>query len=306
MISINGGVSDILGELEDIADIVITKPDKGSGVVVMDKADYLRLLCDACVCDSTKFTRRSTERPKARGRPPKHYHPLLEKEILHTKVHSILPKSLADSICPKGSRLAHLYGLPKTHKPELSMRPILSATGTYNYPLAKWLEEKLKPLSTNAYTISDIFQFSQDHILVSYDVTALFTNVPAHETITILVEKAFSDNWFNDTYDLNLTKDQLRELLELATTNQLFQLNGTLYEQVEGVAMGSPLGPLLANTFMCSIEEKLEEKNELPSFYKRYVDDTLTIMPDLNEANIFLDKLNSCHRNSKFTMEIAE
>ena len=99
---------------------------------------------------------------------------------------------------------------------------------------------------------------------------------------------------------------KLGELLELATTNQLFQLNGTLYEQVEGVAMGSPLGPLLANTFMCSIEEKLEEKSELPSFYKRYVDDTLAIMPDLNEANIFLDKLNSCHRNLKFTMEIAE
>ena len=83
------------------------------------------------------------------------------------------------------------------------MRPILSATGTYNYPLTKWLEEKLKPQSTKAYTISDIFQFSQDirntsidadHILVSYDVTALFTNLPAHETITILVDKAFSDN----------------------------------------------------------------------------------------------------------------
>ncbi|XP_068739172.1 uncharacterized protein [Montipora capricornis] len=126
----------------------------------------------------------------------------------------------------------------------------------------------------------------------------------AHETIAILVEKAFSDNWFPDTYDLNLTKDQLRELLELATTNQVFQLNGTLYEQVEGVAMGSTLGPLLVNTFMCSIEEKLEEKNELPSFYKRYVDDNLTIMADLNEANIFLDKLNSCHRNLKFTIEI--
>ena len=110
-------------------------------------------------------------------------------------------------------------------------RPILTATGTYNYSLAKWLEEKLKPLSTYAYTISDIFQFSKDirntsidvdHILVSYDVTSLFTNVPAHETIAILVAKAFSDNWFNETYDLNLIKDQLRELLELATTNNFF------------------------------------------------------------------------------------
>ena len=96
------------------------------------------------------------------------------------------------------------------------------------------------------------------------------------------------------------------ELLKLATTNQLFQLDGTLYEQVEGVAMGSPLGPLLANTFMCSTEEKLEEKNELPSFYKRYVDDTFTIISDLNKANDFLDKLNSCHENLNFTMEIAE
>ena len=38
----------------------------------------------------------------------------------------ILPKSIADTICPTGSRLAHLYGLPKTHKERLAMRPILS------------------------------------------------------------------------------------------------------------------------------------------------------------------------------------
>ena len=63
----------------------------------------------------------------------------------------------------------------------LSMRPILSATGTYNYKLAKWLEGKLKPLSINEYTIIDAFDFAEeirnlsvneDDILVSYDVTA--------------------------------------------------------------------------------------------------------------------------------------
>ena len=128
-------------------------------------------------------------------------------------------------------------------------------------------------------------------------MTALFTNVPAHETIGIFAEKAFAGNWFNNTYNLNLTKDQLMELLKLATTNQLFQHDGILYEQVEGVAMGSPLGPLLANTFICSIEEKLEERNELPFFYKRYVDDTFTITPDLSKAKAFIDKLNSCHEN---------
>ena len=102
-------------------------------------------------------------------------------------LHQILPEEIANSLSPKSSRLAHLYGLPKTHKATLSMRPILSATGTYNYNLARWLEQKLKPLSLNKYTITDAFAFAdeirthtmnEDDILVSYDVTALFTNVP--------------------------------------------------------------------------------------------------------------------------------
>ena len=42
------------------------------------------------------------------------------------------------------------------------MRPILSATGTYNYALAKWLDEKLKPLSVNRYTISDTLSFAEE------------------------------------------------------------------------------------------------------------------------------------------------
>ena len=67
--------------------------------------------------------------------------------------------------------------------------------------------------------------------------------------------------------------------------------------------MGSPLGPLLANTFMCSLEEKLKEDGEMPSYYKRYVDDTLAIMPGLQAATSFLDVLNSKHPSLNFTME---
>ena len=50
----------------------------------------------------------------------------------------------------------------KTHKTKLAVRPILSATGTYNYKLAKWLDEKLKPLSVNDQTINDIFSLADD------------------------------------------------------------------------------------------------------------------------------------------------
>jgi len=140
------------------------------------------------------------------------------------------------------------------------MRPILSATNTYNYALAKWLDEKLKPLSCNQYTVTDTFEFvnevqsleiNRDDILVSYDVTSLFTNVPLDETIQILADKAFSDDWFSKTHELNLSRDQLIEILNAATKNQLFQYNGNLYEQTDGVAMGSPLGPLLTNVLFC-------------------------------------------------------
>ena len=71
-----------------------------------------------------------------------------------------------------------------------------------------------------------------------------------------------------------------------------------------GVAMGSPLGPLLANVFMCSIKDKLDQDGTLPSYYRRYVDDTFTIMPDVASAIIFLDTLNHCHPSAKFTMEV--
>ena len=81
-------------------------------------------------------------------------------------------------------------------------------------------------------------------------------------------------------HSLNLSKTDLIDLLRAATKNQLFQFDGALYEQTDGVAMGSPLGPLLANVFMCSIEENLGQHGQLPRYYRRYVDDTLTVMPE--------------------------
>ena len=123
-------------------DIIVTKPDKGTAVVVMDKSKYLKLLAEGSINDMSKFRKCDSERPRTRGRPPKHCHPLLEKEkLVGNVIRKILPKPVADTLCPTGFRLAHLYGLPKTHKPTLSMRPILSATKTYNYELAKWVEE---------------------------------------------------------------------------------------------------------------------------------------------------------------------
>ena len=107
------------------------------------------------------------------------------------------------------------------------MRSILSAPGTYYYALAKWLDEKLKPLSVNRYTVSDTFSFAeeiqnrvidQNDNLVNFDVTSLFTNVPLQENNETIAKKAFVGNWFNVTHNLNITKPDLVKLLEVRLT----------------------------------------------------------------------------------------
>ena len=65
---------------------------------------------------------------------------------------------------------------------------------------------------------------------------------------------------------LLLKKEQLIELLE----DQFFQFDGELYEQIDGVANGSNLGPLLENTFMCSLEEKLRKDGQILSKFLIY------------------------------------
>ena len=101
-----------------------------------------------------------------------------------------------------------------------------------------------------------------------------------------------------------LSKQDLVDLLMASTNDQLSLFNGQLYEQTDGLAIGSPLGPLVANVFICSIEEILEREGKMPAYYGRYVDDTLTIMHDKTSADSFPEFLNHCHSSVKFTTEI--
>ena len=152
-------------------------------------------------------------------------------------------------------------------------------------------------------TITDTFEFADEirvlqikneDVLVSYDVSSLLTNVPLEETIQILrpADKAFTNHWFNETHHLNLSIMDLVDFLRASTKDQLFQFNGQLYEQTDGVPMGSLLGPLLANVFMGSIAETLEREGKMPSFYNRYVDDkkkiqSLTSNGQLPKCHLF-------------------
>ena len=133
------------------------------------------------------------------------------------------------------------------------------------------------------------FLLTEDDTLVSYDVTALFSDVPLDETINILVNKAFTDDWFNKT--MGLTCKRISSLGHLKLPQPINFFDGQLYEQTDGVAMGSPLGPLWANVFMCHLEEELTRDGLMPHLYRRYVDDTLARMPNTDATTVFLTTL---------------
>ena len=139
----------------------------------------------------------------------------------------------------------------------------------------------------------------------SLDVDSLFTNIPLDETIDICINQLFANT---DTVD-GFTKSHLKQLLCLATKESYFIFNGLLYKQTDGVAMGSPLGPSLANAFL-----SYHEKNWLnscpqgfkPAFYRRYVDNIFVLFKSNDHLKYFQEFLNSCHINMSFSMQTKQ
>ena len=94
--------------------------------------------------------------------------------------------------------------------------------------------------------------------------------------------------------------------MSLATKESYFLFNELLYKQIDGVAMGSPLGPTLANAFLCFYEKKWLEKcpgEFKPVYYRRYVDDIFVLFKSQDHLVKFRDYFNKCHPNMNFTFE---
>ena len=81
--------------------------------------------------------------------------------------------------------------------------------------------------------------------MIPYDVSNLFTNIPLKETIKLAVNLIFEK-----CPEIRITKKQLTNLFEFATSGTHSLWNGSYDDQIDGVATGSPLEPVLANLFM--------------------------------------------------------
>ena len=154
--------------------------------------------------------------------------------------------------------------MAKVRKEGTSLRPILSMSGSPQHATAQWLATVLKPVQTrySKHTVKDSFTFVEmirqttvppSAHMCSFDIKSLFTNVPLEETIDICVNQLYH----SDLQKPALTEKSFRKLIQKVTAGVEFSFSDIMYQQVDGVAMGSPLGPVLANIFVGYHEERL-------------------------------------------------
>ena len=152
----------------------------------------------------------------------------------------------------------------KLHKPSARLRPVVATRGTASYALVRELSRILRPLvgcsgRTLRNTIDlvdklDNIVLRDDEMLVSYDVKSLFTSIPVEESIQVCEKRLIVDKTFSERTQLDLPT--IIQLLRFCLTSTAFQYRGQHYKQLDGVAMGSPVSPIIADIFMEDLEDK--------------------------------------------------
>ena len=204
----------------------------------------------------------------------------------------------------------------KAHKKDFPLRPIVSMINTAEYKLAKYIDNLIKPYIPDRYSVTSNIKFlerlkefnikEKDYCL-SFDVVSLFTNIPLAETIDMIAERLYSDN--NTKGIPSIPKTSLIELLKCATSG-IFSHRDKLFQQKDGVSMGNPLAPTLANFFLGCLEEtlfapELNMDKAHPAFYIRYVDDKFCVFREETNYETFFKSLNDMHPSLSFTVEMG-
>ena len=293
-----------LQALKQDKSITILPADKGGKVVILDTSTYhqkvMELLSDV-----------ETYEPLVRD-PLNNINKLIRSKLQAISNRCPDPQVIRQFLKPNCS-LSYFYGLPKLHKHNIPLRPIISSTGTASRGLAGWLARSLSPYLgrfSSAHLINSLdFKeklkiFSRHHSLNGYrmlslDVTALFTNVPLEDVLDFLREKIE-----NNSVAPPVPLEEFLELIRLCVDNNVFEFNGQYFRQKFGVAMGSPLSPVLAGLYMEHFEtELLPGLQSQPAMWLRYVDDVFALWPEGQDFDVFFDQLNRLSPTIKFTVE---
>ncbi|XP_023314008.1 uncharacterized protein LOC111693520 [Trichogramma pretiosum] len=206
--------------------------------------------------------------------------------------------------------LARAYGLPKIHKPDAPLRPIISLVGSPTYIVAKLLYEEIvshvkRPTShiNNSFDLKEKMHsitIPPGYIFLSLDVSSLFTSIPEHLVLNAL------DRRYTELSQSRLSFDKIRRTTQFLFQNTFFAFNKIYYRQRFGTPMGSPISPLFADIVMDDLEQwcwkELEKLGCNVLFYHRYVDDTILCVHEQYISSV-VRVFNSYHPALKFTYE---
>ena len=252
-----------INELKRDDSRIILTADKGVAMVVLDKEEYIKkakhLLNQPTY---KKIAEDPTSKQKAR----------LIKLLKNIKAEGGITEDKYKKMYPTGAGAPKFYGLPKIHKQDTPLRPIVSSTGTVSYNTAKELASILKPLvglsSHHLKNTKDFIQqlkevkLQQDETIISYDIKALFISVPIQPVLDIIKNKLENDQQLQQR--TSMTVSHITSLLEYCLRSTYFVFQGEYYEQLEGAAMGSPLSPTLLTYTWRSLRPKPSAQHPTP------------------------------------------
>ena len=281
--------------------VIITQADKGGGIIILDKQEYVRKM-EHLLSDTETYEKKQTgDAKKEADKFNKAARKILRKSEKGRKLQYLLEED------PKAPRMR---GLPKVHKQGTPMRPITSGIGSAPHRLAKVLA---KPLSKMLGTLSqahlknsgDLLERLKDidirgKKLASFDVKALFTNVTVDRAMEA-IKKVLSEM---PTESLPIPKGDFIKLVQLCLNFGSFTFNDMEYNQHQGLAMGSPLSPVAACFYMEMLEnDHFESIIGEGSYWMRYVDDVIVISPEDTDLDDKLVRLNEVDPKIQFTIE---
>ena len=293
---------DALKSLKEDESIMVLPADKGRASVVMDTATYQAKISTLIENGPYQLLNKDPTDRLTRK---------LSEKLLTLKRNGHLSEAVYNKIRPRHKQPPRIYGLPKIHKADVPLRPIVSCVNTFAYDLSASLANILSPLTGKSeFTVTNSAHFvstissetiRDNEIMVSFDVESLFTNVPIDAAVQAALQRLENDPSLADR--TTLTPAQIADLLTFVLRSTYFQYNGSIYEQKDGAAMGSPVSAVIANLYMESFEEQaITTSSYKPTIWKRYVDDTFTIL-DRGNVDDFLQHMNNQQPSIRFTME---
>jgi hypothetical protein len=241
------------------------------------------------------------------------------KYLLNLRLTHWITQKQYEQLCinPNEVKLAHLYYLPKAHKPNTPLRPIVSGLKHPTVKISKFLDKLLRPLfdqmaaETTTTSGSEVmkklnewskYNIRQDTLLCTMDVVDLYTMIP--QTEGVLSIKKMMHHLKLKQID-GLTVETIIRLSRFVMKNNYFSYSGEYYHQIRGGAMGSPLTLTIANCYMYFFERDIVKQiKNSGGLYLRYIDDVfLGINWPIRHLFKQIDKWNQFDSNIKLNVQ---